>query len=563
MKGSVWRYYWSFFRGLQLSLLFTVLMTVVLSLVVLPIAFLLSRIFDHIIPAGDIPALLKSGSLVMLLFIGSAALTIWTRYRTLTVTKIAVERLRDELLKRLYSLSRAYYSKADHGNIHSSIVHDTERVDYMSNLLFTQFLPSAAIVVSLSVVLFALNWILFLVLIAIGPILFLISRSLSEKIDQNVLVFRESFSKFSSGILFVLQTMDLSRIQSAEEFEMQRQRKNLEHLRFTGRSMAWIFAVYSIVYSTFANASGFLVLIFGGIAIIKQSMTLGELLCFYIVVNILKSHLSQISFSIPHLTGGAQALTSLYQFLYLDQSFPYRGTKQIDFSGRVSLEGVSFQYEDKPLFSDAELTIEPGTSVALVGPNGAGKSTIVNLILGFYHPQKGCVYADDHPYNELDLVHFRRYLGVVLQESMVFSGTIFENVTYGYPDATPEQVVEASRIATAHEFIEQLPNGYQTRAGEGGILLSGGQRQRLALARALLRRPKLLILDEPTAHLDAVSVRFLMQNLKQLNPAPALLVITHDEQLVRDLDRIFILENGSLFPLSVKQAPWPQLPAQS
>jgi ATP-binding cassette subfamily B protein len=549
MSRATWHYYWSFFRGLQLPLLFSVILAIILSLAVLPIAFLLSRIFDHIIPAGDIRALIQTGALVILLSAGSAGLSLWTRHRTLHITKTAVERLRDELLKQIYSFSRIEYTKADLGKLHSFVVHDTERVDYMSNVLFTQLLPAIAVACSLSAVLIAVNWSLFVVLVAITPPLYWVGKSLRKNIDRYARVFRESFTRFSAGVYFVLQTLDLSHIQTAEQFELQRQRGNLERLRSAGHSMAWSFAAYNIIYTAFANSSGFLVLIFGGIAIIRNAMTLGELLSFYIVMSILKTNLNQISYSIPHVTGGSQSMTAVHQFHVQERPAPYHGTRQIAFSGRLRLDGLSFQYEGKPLLKELNLEIDSGSTVAIVGPNGAGKSTIVNLILGFYRPQSGSLYADDHDYLELDLLHFRRQLGVAVQQTVVFPGTILNNITYGHPDAEQDEVIRAARTSTAHDFIDLLPNGYQTNTGEGGALLSGGQRQRLALARALLRRPKLLILDEPTAHLDPDTVDLLMKNLKAVDPAPTILIITHDLEIVRDVDRLFLLENGSLVPL--------------
>ncbi len=164
------------------------------------------------------------------------------------------------------------------------------------------------------------------------------------------------------------------------------------------------------------------------------------------------------------------------------------------------------------------LTLSPGQTVVVVGPNGSGKTTLLNLLLGFYRPQQGQLYADEQPFSQLDLIHLRRSIAVVSQDPVIFPGTIRENLTYGCPEVSFQRIIEAAHLATAHEFIEQLPQGYDTFVGDNGVLLSGGQRQRLAIARALLRQPKLLILDEPTNHLDATAVEQLMHHLKKLDP---------------------------------------------
>jgi ABC-type multidrug transport system fused ATPase/permease subunit len=184
--------------------------------------------------------------------------------------------------------------------------------------------------------------------------------------------------------------------------------------------------------------------------------------------------------------------------------------------------------------------------VAIVGPNGSGKTTIVNLILGFYRPQKGTLCADGHLFSDLDIVHLRRHIGVVTQDAILFSGTILDNITYGYPDASREQVTQAARLATADEFIQQLARGYETLVGENGLLLSGGQRQRIAIARALLRQPRLLILDEPTNHLDTAAARRLMENLRSLPHKPACLMISHDVETVRKAQFVHFLQQGRI-----------------
>lgn len=308
--------------------------------------------------------------------------------------------------------------------------------------------------------------------------------------------------------------------------------------------MAWLRAAYSLVQNTIVASSGVVILIVGGGAVATGFMTLGELLSFYTAVALLRAHLNTISSCIPQVIEGNESLTTLYNLLEMKDSRPYSGTKRIVFSGRITLESVCFQYKDQPVLHDINLTIHPSTTVAIVGPNGSGKTTIANLILGFYRPQKGQLCADDHPFSELDIVHLRRHIGVVTQDPIIFPGTILENITYGSTDASFQQVIRASELATAHEFIQELPQGYDTFVGESGVLLSGGQRQRIALARAFLRQPRLLILDEPTNHLDEVAVRQLMNNLKRLDNVPAALIIGHDMDITREAECVYVLQEG-------------------
>jgi ABC-type bacteriocin/lantibiotic exporter with double-glycine peptidase domain len=192
--------------------------------------------------------------------------------------------------------------------------------------------------------------------------------------------------------------------------------------------------------------------------------------------------------------------------------------------------------------------LHPHSRVAIIGANGVGKSTIAHLILGFYSPLSGCLHADDVPYEEVDVVHLRRQIGVVMQDPALFSGTISENICYGATDIDRKKIEGAAKLAMAHDFIQNLPEGFDTYIGEDGVLLSGGERQRLAITRALLRRPKLLILDEPTNHLDRIAVGQLLDNLDALDYHPALLMISHDMSVIRHADEVYRLEEGILTP---------------
>jgi ATP-binding cassette, subfamily B, bacterial len=242
----------------------------------------------------------------------------------------------------------------------------------------------------------------------------------------------------------------------------------------------------------------------------------------------------------------AESLHRVEEILDEPASEPYSGTRRIRFRGGIRLERVTFAYGERTVLNQVDLSIEPEESVALVGPNGAGKSTALSLILGLYGPQSGTVLADDVPLAEVDLSDLRRQIGVVLQDSLILPASIRENIAYGRPEASQADIERAAAHAGADGFIAELAEGYDTHVGDDGVLLSGGQRQRLAIARALLHRPALLILDEPATYLDDAKDGALLGPIAAMPERPAVLVVSHDPSVGSFVDRLYRLHDGRI-----------------
>jgi ATP-binding cassette subfamily B protein len=503
-----------------------------------------------VIPRGDLRGVFWDGVTIAVCQSLYTVFVLWVRRITLRTTKIAVGSIRYDLVSRLYAFSRSFYSGIERGGLHNTIVQDTERVDMMSNAIVSRLLPSLLAGVSLSVVLIWLNWKLFIVTLLITPFLFGVNHILGKRLKAASRGFRRSFEAFSKGVLFVTQSIDLTRSQTAEAFELRRQRKHIEELRETSGRFAWFDTAYSQIQANLAMLAGVLVLMAGGVAVAHRSMTIGALLSFFVTLRMLSQYGSQVLEIAPTIVLGHQSLLALYQLLSTEAVEPYTGTAQLDFQGEIRFEEVRFGYGKPDVLNGVNLSLRPQRTVALIGPNGCGKSTMLHLILGFYRPHAGVLYCDGHSYDEVDLSCVRRAIGFVAQNPVFFNGTIRENIAYGAPDASLDQIRHAADLALADEFIAKLPDGYETRMGDDGVRLSGGQRQRIAIARALLREPKLLVLDEPTNHLDIQAVGRLMENLRKLESQLALLLVSHDREVVRHADEVYEIESG----LAVRQA---------
>jgi ATP-binding cassette subfamily B protein len=279
-------------------------------------------------------------------------------------------------------------------------------------------------------------------------------------------------------------------------------------------------------------------------------MSLGALLSFYALLGLLLRQVTAILGAIPLVLAGQESVRRLDLVLGAADEPPYAGTRQVPFDGSIDFEAVTFGYGERPVLHDVTLTVEPSRQLTIVGPNGAGKTTLVRLLLGLYRPQSGRVLAAGVPYDELDVAALRRDLGVVLQDPLIFNGTIAENIRAGRPGLSDADVRDAAARATADAFVERLPLGYETHVGDEGALLSGGQRQRVAIARALVTRPRLVILDEPTTHLDDAAIAALLANLRSLPGAPAVVAISHDPEVARHADAVVHLRDGRLVEVS-------------
>lgn len=545
---EAWRYFERCSPGKLGVLLFFGLVAAAQSFLLLPVLLLIRYAVDKVIPQGNIWLLAEIGAAIFALRALGSLIALWLRAAHVRVLKEATYRLREDLLERLFRLSRSAYTRLDRDTTHARIVLDTERLDEMSHAVVARLIPAVFSALVLVVLLAFLNVRLLLLTVALAPLLLLSIRATGRLVKRRVFLFQRAFETFSNGILFVLQHMDLTLVQSYEAREAQRRLADMARLRHASQRMAFIYAVHGQLQTITVTLCGVVILVAGGASVAAGQMTIGGFLSFWVAAGLMNQQIMTIVGAIPELIAGNESMVTLHRFATSCEPRPYRGREVIRFSGHLEMHGVDFGYGGPPVLREVSLDLRPGSTVAVVGRNGAGKSTLLYLLLGFYRPLRGTLRADGVPYDRLDLVELRRGIGVVMQHPTFFAGTVRDNITYGYPEATQEEITLASRLALADEFIRALPRGYDTPIGEEGMLLSGGEVQRIAIARALLRRPKLLILDEPTNHLENAAIHRLLDNLAGLDQRPGVLIISHDREVLGYADRIHHLADGMLMP---------------
>ncbi len=543
---TAWRFLARLFQDSRGLVAASIAAAVVQSLLLLPIAVLVRDIFDEVIPDEDVRTLFEYGAAILVLFLASSLIGLAARYWALKATKGAITELRGQLVERLYTLRQAYFDRADHGRLHSTIVQDTERLDMMNNGFLGQLLPAALIGAALSVMLVVLSWSLFLILVCLLPLLVITGRLLGGRVRGRMRVYQRTFDTWSAHMGFVLRSMYLTKAQAAEPRQLEQARAKIADVGEVGRGMVWAIAAYTLVTGAVAAIAGVVVLVAGGAAVAQGRMTSGELLAFFAVLALLRAQVTVILIIVPQVIAGLESLRRLAAILDTDEPEPYQGTAGHEFAGGVRLDRVAFTYGERPVLRDVSLEIGAGEHVALVGANGAGKSTIVSLILGLYRPESGALAADGRAYDDVDLHPVRRKIGVVLQDPPIFPGTIRDNIGFGLGSTDGPEIEEAAERATAAEFVRRLPDGFDTVVGSEGVGLSGGQRQRIAIARALVGRPALIILDEPATYLDPQATAALIENLSNLPWNPSLLVIAHGEALFPDVERTYLLRDGAV-----------------
>jgi ABC-type multidrug transport system fused ATPase/permease subunit len=523
------------------------------------IGLLVRRAFDREIPGGHVGALAIIGAALLGVALASAGLTVWMRYLVLRAVKDAISRLRVALLERLNALPAAWFDRADAGTVHATVVQDSERLDIVASALGAQVAPALVIGAGLSVALLVINPLLFGILALALPVLAVLTRRFDRIVRRRTRAWQLAFDRFSTRTLFAVRARPLITAQAAEEIELEAGGAEVVALSDAGRAMAWLYGVYAQLHGAVTSLAGVIVLVVGGAAVARGSMSLGSLVSFYTLLALLRGQGNGVLATLPQAMSGRESLARLAAILAAPEQEPYRGTRTPSLRRSLALREVDFGYaEGAAVLRGLTLELERGEWLTLVGPNGSGKTTVAALLLGLYRPWRGSVEADGVPYDELDMKALRRRIGFVPQRPILFSASIAENIAYGTGTIDEGRVHEAARLATVDEFVDRLDRGYGTPVGDEGDLLSGGERQRIAIARALVREPAVLVLDELTSSLDRQAISRVLANLRGLAHRPAVLVITHDPTLIENADRVVALdgraEDGSRSPSSCSVA---------
>ena len=457
--------------------------------------------------------------------------------------------VRSVLFRKFQRMPLSYYDKQQTGTVMSYITNDVAVMQsaIVDNLI--ELVTEGSILIGSLAMMIYLDWKLSLLTLMTIPLVGFAMKIFGRKLKRSSTVIQERVAEITSLLQESISAIRVVKSFVRESYEIKRfEEQNWRNFQAAMKNVKLSSLLTPTVEFLAAIAVTFIVW-FGGYEVVNEVITAGELVAFLTYAVNLANPVKRLSRVYAAIQKAMAAADRVFDIMDLDEKITdVPGAKPLPpIKGKVEFKDITFSYkEGQPALQHISLKAGPGQMIALVGPSGSGKSTIANLIPRFYDVDSGVITIDDHDIRQVTADSLREQIGLVPQETMLFSTSVMENIRYGRLEATDEEVIEAAKAANAEEFIKELPEGYDTKLGERGLNLSGGQRQRLAIARAILKNPRVLILDEATSALDTESEKIVQDALDNLMVGRTSFVIAHRLSTIFNADQIFVVENGHL-----------------
>jgi ATP-binding cassette, subfamily B, bacterial len=471
------------------------------------------------------------------------------KYLTTSVGQWVTHDLRRVLYSHIQRLSLAYHDHKQTGDLISRVTSDIDAVQSFITTGLLSTLINLITLLGMVAVMFYINWRFTLIALSVAPVLFMIVYTYTRRIKKASRAVRKKEGEIVSVIEEVLGSIRVVKAFAREDYELRRlEEESLEGVEISLRARGLKAKLTPIVQIIVAVGTC-LVLWFGTRMVLSTTLSAGSLIVFILYLGKMYKPMQELSKMTDAYSKAAVGYERIQEVLQTDKEVKDLPSSRPAprFRGQVEFEHVHFYYtQDTPILKDVSFKVEAGQVAALVGPTGAGKTTIISLIPRFYDPVSGTVKIDGTDIKEFRQKSLRQQISFVLQETVLFHAPVWQNIAYGKPEATRAEILKAAELANASEFIEKLPDGYNTVLGERGMTLSGGQRQRIAIARAIIRNTPILLLDEPTSDLDASSEKLVFEALDRLMEGKTTIVIAHRLSTVRKADVIFVIKEGDI-----------------
>ncbi|MBQ4283379.1 MAG: ABC transporter ATP-binding protein [Lachnospira sp.] len=484
--------------------------------------------------------------MIVLILLNIPTNYMYIRYKSYA-TRYCETGLRKALIRKLQQLSISYHKETQSGRLQSKIMRDVEAVETLSTQLFLSILNIAlniTIALVVTVTKSMLVFVFFLISTPIAAATMVFFRGIMKKRNSE---FRHEMEETSARVMEMVELIPVTRAHALEEEEVEKMSGQLMAVAEKGYKLDVVQSLFGSVGWAIFQIFQIICLGFTGVLALKGTILPGDITLYQSYFASIVAQVSSIMTLIPTIAKGIESVNSIGEVLLEEDIEDNTGKEVInEVTGKFEFKDVKFRYNntDKNVLNGLNLTVNEGETIALVGESGAGKSTILNLVIGFNFPTDGEVCLDGRDVSRIDLRSYRKHLAVVPQTSILFSGSIRDNITYGRDDideATLDKVIKAANLS---DLIESLPNGLDTMVGEHGGKLSGGQRQRISIARALIRDPKVIVLDEATSALDSISEKLIQKALNNLTKGRTTFIVAHRLSTIKDADKIAVIANG-------------------
>lgn len=502
--------------------------------------------------AGSFDLLNRLALALTLLFLLQAFFTFLQGYTLSYIGERIILDLRTSLYRQLNKLSLDFFATRRVGELTTRISSDVTQVRQMLTNNVTQVVSQVLSLVGSVIIVFVINPSLTAFILVLIPVLIIVAFTFGRPLQRLSTRLNDEFAASMADAEEGIQGVRIVRSFNRESYEVERFEKAQTKTFRTALRVALLRSAFGATMAFLGFASLAAILWFGGREVIEGRLSLSMIAGFLIYGITIAANLGGLASFYAQVRESLGGIRRVFEILDTPPTIQDKPGAQAlpTVEGRVSFDDVSFSYDDKvTVLNQITLDIAPGEIVALVGPSGSGKTTLFNLIPRFYDPKAGVLRIDRHDVRDITQGSLRQQIGMVPQETVLFSGTIFDNILYGRLDATEAEIIDAAKVANAHEFIMGLPDAYKTVVGERGVKLSGGQRQRVAIARAVLKNPRVLLLDEATSALDNESEKLVQEALERLMQSRTTIIIAHRLSTIKVAHRIAVLDTGRITEL--------------
>ncbi|MDD3279070.1 MAG: ABC transporter ATP-binding protein [Lachnospiraceae bacterium] len=457
--------------------------------------------------------------------------------------------LRMAMIEKLQSLTIEFHKENQSGRILSKVMRDVENIEVMlfhSVSVFMNIVLDTTIAVA---IIASKSWMVLLFFVVVAPVAIVAVRVFRKPIGQRNSRFRQGMEETQAAVAEMVELIPVTRAHGLEELEVDRMNSRFQNIRQTGFGLDKINTLFGATSWVIFQTVCIICLAFDGTLAFRGLITVGEVVLFQTYFSQIVGQISELMRMYPEVTKGLESIKSIGEILAAEEVEENHAIIPLGIlKGKVSFQNLSFSYADssKKVLDNFSLEVKPGESIAFVGGSGVGKSTVLNLLIGFYEPTEGKILIDGINMKNLDRKEFRSQIAVVPQNTILFSGTIRENITYGIRDVSDERVWETLREVGIDDLVSAMPQGLETSLGEHGGNLSGGQRQRISIARALLRKPKIIIFDEATSALDTISEKKVQQATDSMRRQCTTFMVAHRLSTIQNADRICVMEKGKI-----------------